>query len=139
MILLDTNVVSEPLRRAPEPRVVDWLDAQSAETLYLPTISLAEVLLGIEGLPAGRRRAALAEAVGEQIARLFDNRIVSFDISAAQAYANVVHRARARGFAISVPDGQIAAIAADRGMVVATRDEAPFRAAGVGVVNPWNL
>jgi len=138
MILLDTNVVSEPIRRHPDSRVVDWLDAQVIETLYLSTVSLGELLLGVENLPVGRRRTALTAALERQIADLFDDRIISFDIAAAEAYAKAVARARRHGHAISVADGQIAAIAAARHLSVASRDEAPFQAAGLMVINPWN-
>ena len=137
MILLDTNVVSEPMKQRPDRRVQDWLDAQTIETLYLSTISLSELLLGIENLPAGRRQNALAAALGEQIVRLFDSRIIAFDVAAAEAYAKVVIRARRQGHAIAVADGQIAAIAAARNLSVASRDEAPFQAAGIAVINPW--
>lgn len=139
MILLDTNVVSEPMRQHPERCVQDWLDAQAIETLYLSTISLAELLLGIETLPAGKRRKALAAAVGEQIAGLFGDRILPFDVPAAQAFANVVVRARRQGYTISIADGQIAAIAAAHSLSIASRDEAPFHAAGIAVINPWNI
>jgi|307.fasta_scaffold121979_3 predicted nucleic acid-binding protein len=137
MILLDTNVVSEPMRRRPDRRVQDWLDAQAAETLYLATVSLSELLLGIESLPVGRRRTGLAAALEAQIVSLFEDRIVAFDIAAAEAYAQLVVLARRNGCAISVADGQIAAIAAARNLRIASRDEAPFRAAGLSVINPW--
>jgi predicted nucleic acid-binding protein len=139
MILLDTNVVSEPMRQHPDRRVQDWLDAQAIETLFLSTISLSELLLGIESLPTGRRRRALAAALGEQIVNLFDDRIISFDVAAAEAYAKVVTRARRQGHAISVGDGQIAAIATARNLRVASRDETPFQAAGLAVINPWTV
>lgn len=137
MILLDTNVVSEPLRARPDPGVLQWLDAQPTETVYLSTISLSELLLGIESLPAGRRRRTLASAVEERVADLFGERILPFDVAAAEAYAKVVTAARRAGYPIAIADGQIAAVAAARGLIVATRDDAPFRAAGVTVVNPW--
>jgi hypothetical protein len=133
VILLDTNVVSEPLRPKPHPNVLAWLDAQAAETLYLPTVSFAELLLGIESLPAGKRRKALAD----QVVALFGERIVPFDLAAAQTYPKIVTRARRHGHGIAVADAQIAAIAASRHFSVATRDEAPFQAAGVPVINPW--
>ena len=139
MILVDTNVVSEPIRRHPDSRVVDWLDAQAIETLYLATTSLSELLLGVESLPIGRRRSALTAALERQIADLFDDRIISFDIAAAEAYAKVVARARGQGQPISVADGQIAAIAASRDLKVASRDETPFRAAGLTIINPWTV
>jgi toxin FitB len=137
MILLDTNVVAEPMRQRPDRRVQDWLDAQAIETLYLSAVSLAELLLGIENLPTGKRRRALATALGEQIVSLFESRIIPFDVAAAEAYAKVVTRARRQGHAISVADGQIAAIAAARNFKAASRDEAPFQAAGLNVLNPW--
>jgi toxin FitB len=137
MILLDTNVVSEPMRQRPDRQVQDWLDDQAIETLYLSTISLAELLLGIESLPTGRRRRALAPALGEQIASLFEGRIIPFDVTAAEAYAKVVTHARRQGYAISVTDGQIAAVAASRNLKVASRDETLFQAAGLEVINPW--
>src|ERR1700730_12722109 len=137
MILLDTNVVSEPMRQLPAPRVQDWLDAQAAETLYLSTVSLSELLLGTESLPIGRRQRALAGALGEQIVSLFEDRLIPFDIAAAEAYAKVVVLARRNGYAISVADGQIAAIAASHNLKIASRDEAPFQAAGLSVINPW--
>jgi predicted nucleic acid-binding protein len=137
MILLDTNVVSEPIRRHPDSRVLNWLDAQVIETLYFSTISLAELLLGVENLPIGRRRTALAAALEQQIAELFGNRIIPFDIPAAEAYAKVIARARSQGQAISIADGQIAGVAAANKFRVASRDELPFRAAGLVVINPW--
>lgn len=137
MILLDTNVVSETMRTTPEPRVVAWLDAQLAETLHLSPISLAELLLGIAVLPDGKRKVQLGLDLTRWAAALFGERVLSFDATAAQAYAEIVSRARAGGRAIGVADGQIAAIAAARGLIVATRDATPFEAAGVAVVNPW--
>src|SRR5579864_1116805 len=137
MILLDTNVVSEPLLPRPDRRVLGWLDAQSAETLYLSTVSLAELLFGVENLPAGKRLQALTLSLRENIIALFGERIVPFDLAAAEAYAKIVVRARRHGHSLSAPDAQIAAIAAVRQFSVATRDEAPFNAAGVPVINPW--
>ena len=133
MILLDTNVVSEAMRSKPDRSVLVWLDAQSVESLYLATVSLSELLLGIASLPAGKRRSAL----DEQIISLFGERIVPFDIAGAEAYAEIVTRARRYGHSIAVADAQIAAIAASRRFRVATRDEAHFRAAGITVINPW--
>lgn len=137
MILLDSNIVSEPMRQRPERRVQVWLDAQAVESLYLSTVSLSELFLGIGSLPVGRRRKGLAAALGLQIESLFEDRIIPFDVAAAQAYAKVVTVARRNGYPISIADGQIAATAAARNFTVASRDEAPFRAAGLPVINPW--
>ena len=137
MIILDTNVISEPMKAQADPAVVAWLDRQSADTLYLTATNLSEVLTGIELLPAGRRKSGLSEAMQELLERLFGTRFLDFDRGAAVAYAVLVSRAMAKGLAISVADGQIAAIAAVHGFTVATGDTAPFLAAGVPVVNPW--
>jgi toxin FitB len=137
VIILDTNVVSEPMKPDGDRRVQEWLDAQIAESLYLTSISLSELLLGVEILPDGKRKEGLANALNELLLSLFGSRILPFDQQAAATYAARVSRARAAGRAISMADGQIAAIAALHGFTVATRDTTPFVAAGVPVVNPW--
>jgi len=144
MIVLDTNVVSEPLKTDGNVVVQTWLDQQSAETLYLTATSLSELLVGIEILPKGRRKAGLAVALTELMTKLFKNRILPFDERAAIAYAPLVTRARAAGKIISVADGQIAAIAAVHGFAVATRDTTPFvspvcRLSTRGKVDGWRL
>jgi toxin FitB len=139
MIILDTNVLSEPMKSGANPVVAAWLDRQDIETLYLTTINLAELLLGVEMLPRSRRRSAL-EARLSQIINLFaGSRILPFDAPAARLLAVLVARASSAGHIISFADGQIAAIAAAHGFSVATRDVAPFIAAGVPVINPWDL
>ncbi len=137
MIVLDTNVVSEPMKPKGNPAVQTWLDRQAAETLYLTATSLSELLVGIEILPNSKRRVGLAAALNELLVSLFGPRILPFDQRAAMAYAPLVGRARSRGSLISVADGQIAAIASVHGFTVATRDTAPFIAAGVPIISPW--
>jgi predicted nucleic acid-binding protein len=139
VIILDTNVVSEPMKPDGDRAVQAWLDEQIAETLYLTSISLSELLLGVEVLPDGKRKAGLAAALSDLLVMLFGARVLPFDQQAATKYAASVSRARAAGRAISMADGQIAAIAAVHGFTVATRDTAPFVAAGVPVVNPWEV
>ena len=138
MILLDTCVVSEPLKARPEPKVLNWLDDQAAESLYLSTVSIAELLAGVAALPAGRRRSALSEGLSRVIDRLFANRILAFDQAAAIQLPEIVTTARKSGFTISFADAQIAAIAMAHDFAVATRDTGPFHAAGVPVIDPWN-
>lgn len=123
MILVDTNVISEPLKAQGDPCVVAWLDRQPAETLFIATISLSEILFGIAALAAGKRRDRLAEAFENVVLRLFSGRLLSFDLEAARAYASLMSAARARGLSVSIVDGQIAAIAQANGFSVATRDE----------------
>ena len=138
MIILDTNVVSEPMRPGRNGRVLAWLDAQEPETLYLTAVSLAELLVGVAVLPKGKRRDGLEVGLIDLISRLFGPRILPFDREAAKVYAPLIGRARAVGRAIGLADGQIAAIAAANGFTVATRDTSPFKAAGVAVINPWD-
>ncbi|MCF4166908.1 type II toxin-antitoxin system VapC family toxin [Zavarzinia compransoris] len=137
MIVLDTNVVSEPMRLDGDPAVRAWLDAQAAETLYLTSVSLAELLVGIGRLPQGRRRDGLDRALAALLDRLFGDRILPFDAAAARIFADIQEDCRMKGRAIAFADGQIAAIARSHGFSVATRDTAPFEAAGVPVINPW--
>lgn len=137
MIILDTNVVSEPMRPSGSPAVRAWLDRQVAETLYLTATGLSELMLGIEVLPAGRRRDELRAGLAELLDTLFERRILPFDAAAAHAFARLAAQARSAGRAIAMADGQIAAIAAVHGFRVATRDRAPFEAAGVPVIDPW--
>lgn len=137
MILLDTNVLSEPLRHAPEPRVIEWIDAQAMETLFLSAITVAELRAGVALLPAGKRRAGLQENLEKRVLPLFSGRVMPFDLACTQAYAALMAKARGAGLAVAPADGYIAAIAAANGFAVATRDTSPFEAAGVTVINPW--
>lgn len=137
MILLDTNVVSEPLRPAPDTRVAEWIDAQSIETLFLSAITVAELRAGVALLPTGKRRAGLQESLEARVLPLFAGRVLPFDLGCTQAYAALMAKARASGFRIASADGYIAAIAAANGLAVATRDTGPFDAAGATVINPW--
>lgn len=136
MIVLDTNVVSEAMKPSPNPTVLAWLNAQVAETLYLSSVTLAELLYGIGTLPEGRRKDALAGML-DGLLELFASRVLPFDADAARCYAQLATQARAAGKGFPTPDGYIAAIAVSHGFTVATRDTSPFEAAGVPVINPW--
>ena len=120
-------------------RVEAWLDEQLAETLYVTSISLSELFLGVELLPDGKRKEGLDVSLRDLLETLFGDRVLAFDLQAAIMYAERISKARAAGRAISIADGQIAAIAAVHGFTVATRDAVPFEAAGVPVMNPWEL
>ena len=137
MILLDTNVISEAMKPAPERAVRDWLDAQAAETLFLSSVTIAELSFGIAALPKGRRKDNLSAAL-EGLLALFAARVLPFDTAAAQRYGELAAKARIAGRGFPTPDGYIAAIAATQGFVVATRDASAFAAAGLKVINPWN-
>ena len=136
MILLDTNVVSEAMKPVPDDAVRGWLDEQAAETLYLSSVTIAELMFGIGALPKGKRKDKLAGAL-DGVMELFADRVLPFDIDAARHYADLAVKARAAGKGFPTPDGYIAAIAASKGFVVATRDTSAFDAVGVEVIDPW--
>ncbi len=136
MIILDTNVVSEPSKLRADPNVLAWFDRQEEASLFLTAISLAELKAGLAFLPQGRRKENLQHILDGALAK-FVTPILAFDREAAMAYAVVVAHARARRYTLPVADAQIAAIAKVHGFAVATRDVKPFVAAGVDVINPW--
>jgi len=136
MILLDTNVISEAMKPEPAPAVRTWLDAQAAETLYLPSVTIAELMFGIGALPEGRRKDKLAAALNG-VLELFADRILPFDTRAARRYAELAVSARAAGKGFPTPDGYIAAIAAAHDFAVASRDTTAFAAAGLTVIDRW--
>ncbi|MBB3594783.1 hypothetical protein FHX08_005193 [Rhizobium sp. BK529] len=137
MILLDTNVISEPWKSAPDESVVAWLDAQAIETLFLSAITIAELRFGIAAMPSGKRKTILRDRLEGEVLPHFSERILAFDLASSQFYAELMARARVSGKAIGTVDGYIAAIAAANGLAIATRDTSPFEAAGLKVINPW--
>jgi predicted nucleic acid-binding protein len=136
MILLDTSVISEAIKPDSHPTVHAWLDAQAAETLFLPSITIAELLFGIGALPDGRRKSILAARI-DGLLEAFAGRILPFDTSAARRYADLAVKARAAGKGFPTPDGYIAAIAAAHDFALASRDTSAFKAAGLTVIDPW--
>lgn len=137
MIILDTNVVSELSRPKVSEVVLRWFDAQPLPSIYFTAISLAEVLAGLSTMPEGKRKSLLTKDMQKLIGGLFGPRILPFDESAAQAYAEIARSCFAKGRPLPQSDAQIAAIAKANGFAVATRDVKPFEAAGVDVINPW--
>lgn len=137
MILIDTNAISELWRPAPDARVAVWFDAQAIETLYLSAITVAELRFGIAALPAGKRRTTLDDRLEREVLPLFEGRVLPLDLDASKTYAELMARAKPAGQAIGKADGYIAATAVARGLMVATRDIGPFKAAGLSVINPW--
>ena len=137
MILLDTNVISEPQRREPHAGVLEWIDAQALETLYLSVVTVAELRAVIALIPAGKRRDSLHDNLEKRLLPMFANRVLSFDMACTTAYAGLLAKTRAAGLTVETADAFIAAIALANGFAVATRDTRPFETAGVSVINPW--
>ncbi|MFS2042022.1 type II toxin-antitoxin system VapC family toxin [Agrobacterium tumefaciens] len=138
MILLDTNVISEPWKPVPDEAVIAWLDAQAVETLFISAITIAELRFGIAAMPSGRRQTILRDRLEGEVLPHFSGRILSFDLTTSQFYSELMALARASGKAIGTADGYIAATAAANGLTISTRDTSPFEAAGVKVINPWS-
>ena len=137
MIVLDTNVLSEALKPLPSSIVLRWLAAQQPLSVFTTTITEAEVLYGVEALPAGKRRMRLLAAVEKMFAEEFAGRILPFDEDAARAFAGVVAARDRAGRPISQFDAMIAAIARSHRAAVATRNTADFQHCGIDVINPW--
>ena len=138
MIVLDTNVVSEVMRPRPETAVLDWLDRQATELLFLTAITVAEIEFGLRALPRGRRREQLREQFQRFLGLGFDGRVVDFDPVAARCYGELMARRRRLGRPMSVLDGQIAAITKAQRFRIATRNVRDFADCGIEIVNPFD-
>lgn len=138
MILLDTNVISEPRKPVPDGAVIAWLDAQAIETLFLSAITIAELRFGIAAMPPGKRQTIFRDRLEGEVLPHFSGRVLSLDLATSQFYSEMMARVRVSGKAIGTADGYIAATAAANGLAVATRGTSPFEAAGLKVINPWS-
>ena len=136
MIVLDTNVLSELMRPEPEAAVLQWMSAQT-DALYVTALSYAEILLGIDLLPKGRRRQRLGEQAAAMFAEDFAGRILSFDLATAPVYAAIAGKRQKAGQRLSPIDGMIAAVAHVHDASIATRD-GDFAGCGVPLINPWH-
>lgn len=137
MILLDTDVVSAVMKSSPPTPVVDWLDRQPTDTLYLSSVTVAEVRFGLEVLPEGKRRRGLEDRFERFVAGGFTYRVLPFDEKAARRYGELRARRRRLGRPMSVLDGQIAAIARANRFAVATGNARDFEECGLEIVNPF--
>lgn len=137
MLVLDTNVISEIMQLLPSPRVLEWWSQQQAAELFTSTVTVAEILYGIELLPRGKRRDKLLAEADAMFAEDFAGRILPFDKDAARAFPEIAVGRRPQGRPIAEFDAQIAAIARSRRAILATRNTADFEGCGVRLVNPW--
>ena len=138
-MLLDTNVLSELLRAAPNPAVVAWVTAQPADSVFVTSVTEAEMRVGVRLLPAGKRRQALEIAIAAMFAEDFAGRIRPFDTAAVPGYVDIVCKRRSAGRPISQFDAQIAAIALCHGDKLATRNVSDFEGCGLPLVDPWGM
>jgi predicted nucleic acid-binding protein len=137
LIFLDTNVLSEPLRKAPDPAVVAWLLRHDAE-IALSTVAIAEVAFGIQKIRLDQRAARLEQGLADW-RRRFSARIFGLTEEAALAYGEIMGSAARQGLGMSAPDGMIAAIARVNGGRLATRNLPDFRTTGLELMSPWDF
>ena len=138
-LLLDTNVLSELLRARPDPAVLAWFATQPTHSLFVSSVTQAEMLLGARLLPAGRRRQQLQQALDTMFRDDFAGHLWPFDATCAAHFAELVATRRAAGRPISQFDAQIAAIALRHGAGLATRNGADFEGCGLSLHVPWRF
>ena len=139
MIVLDRHVLSELMRPAPSPQVLAWLDAQTPDTLWLTSVSVAELLFGIARLPDSARKQAFAQAALGMLEEDFANRVLNFDLEAASILANLAAASERAGRPMGLADGQIAAICLAHHASLATRNGRDFAQLGLQLINPWDV
>jgi toxin FitB len=139
MIVLDTNVISELFRPAPERKVLHWIGAQDADRLFTTAISEAEIFRGIEFMPAGRRRADLLAATEAYFRDDLAGKVLSFDSAAARHFAEISAIRKRKGLPLKELDIQIAAVVRTLGASLATRNTKDFEMSGITLINPWNF
>lgn len=137
MILLDTNVISEVMAPVPSESVLEWLNGQDAATLYLSTLTIAEIGFGIQSLPDGKRRRHLEERFEQFVATAFAQRVLAFDLAAAGLCGELMAKRRRLGRPMGLADGQIAAIARAHRFAIATRNRRDFEECGLEILNPF--
>ena len=137
MLLLDTNIVSELMRKSPNPAVEAWVAGHSVEDMFFSAVGEAELRYGAAIMPEGRRRDTLVSDIETMLRAAFEDRVLPFDSGAARVYAEIAAARRLAGRPIAPADCQIAAIARVRGMAVATRNVRDFADTGIDVIDPW--
>jgi toxin FitB len=138
MIVIDTNVLSALMREVPERPVIEWLDRQAAESIWITSITLFEARLGLALLPKGRRRKALESAFDKLLVEDLEGRVLDFDQPAAEAAAQLAAGRQRAGHTIDMRDTQIAGIVIARRAEFATRNIRHFSDLNVAVINPWD-
>jgi toxin FitB len=139
MIVLDTNVVSEVLRAAPDPSVLNWLSSQPRASLFTTTVTRGEILYGIRLLADGKRRRGMWDAARKIFDADFADQVLNFDADAADLFADIAASRRTAGKPISQFDAMIVAMARSRGASLATRNIKDFDDCGVDVIDPWKV
>lgn len=137
MIVVDTNVISEFMRAKPDPVVIQWFNKQNSRDLYVTVITLAEIGYGLRLMPTGHKTKILHSRFNGFVARAFEERILEFDMKATDAYIELMASRKKMGLPMSIPDGQIAAIANAHRFSVSTRNVKDFKHCGIELINPF--
>jgi len=137
MILLDTNVISEIMKVAPSAAVVSWLNAQKPGSIYVSAVTIGEIEFGLRIMAIGGRRTQLQKRFERFVSLAFVRRVLAFDEPSARVYGDIMGLRREMGRPMSVPDGQIAAIARTNGLRLATRNTRDFEDCGVELTDPF--
>jgi hypothetical protein len=137
MILIDTTVISELMKPEPDPKVLEWISRQESAGVFITSITIAEIIYGINALPEGLGRDGLEKLFNKTILLAFEDRILSFDEPAAHLYGKIMGDCKRLGRPMGVPDGEIAAIAQLHDASLATRNVRDFKNCGVEIINPF--
>lgn len=138
MIVLDTNVISEPFKPLPDAKVMDWLGQQAEDDVFTTTITRGELLFGAHILPQSRRQDVLLAGLLRIFDVRFPDRVLSYDSNAADAYAEIAAQRRAQGRPGSQSDMMIAGIVRSHGATLATRNVRDFEGCGIALIDPWH-
>jgi predicted nucleic acid-binding protein len=138
MLVFDTNVISELMRKRPDPGVVAWVDAQSSHAIWTTAVSVMEICIGIEFLPDGKRKLALRKGFDVALLEVFDRRILTFDVVAARVAALLAEQRRRAGQSCEIRDLQIAGIVSARKATLVTRNVKDFYGMGIKLIDPWD-
>jgi toxin FitB len=136
--LLDTSVISELVKPAPDERVIDWLNGTDEASLYLSVLTIGEIEKGIAKLPASSRREKLETWVRRDLAGRFRERLLPIDGTVAATWGRLAGEAEARGKPLPVIDGLMAATSLAHDLTVATRNVGDFERCGARCLNPWS-
>jgi predicted nucleic acid-binding protein len=137
VIILDTNVLSALMRTIPDAAVLEWLDRQPADSVWITSISLFETRFGLALLPAGRRRRVLEAAFDDLLREDLENRVLDFDSAAATAAASLAAARQKTGRPVDMRDTQIAGIVLARRATLATRNIRHFVDLKISIIDPW--
>lgn len=136
-LLIDTNVLSEACKPAPETRVLEWLHHLDEDRTFISAVSIAEIRRGIALMDPGRRRDALTSWLSDDLRQRFDQRVLPVDATVAFAWGDLMAAAKRMGRGLGSMDGLIGATAITNDLILATRNTKDFLGLGIELFDPW--